>query len=247
MPFIALKSSDDEMPLLKLIKSYIDAYDTLNSNSVDTLVDDTKAIIVLRGLSADIKDLIEAKQFLSTLGITSVDEQGDVSYLQANINIDNVQKKLENLKKDIKEFSCTVNTQDIQLGNNPSGVALKASYQDLDTYMNDLETEFELFMQQFKYFFDKWLVFKKEFTDNELAQTDITVTLDRDMMMNETELIENTAKLSGLVSQETLDNYNPAVETHQIEQERREQEEENKSNKENPYPFGEIPPEIEEE
>ena len=247
VPFIALKSSDDEMPLLKLIKSYIDAYDTLNSNSVDTLVDDTKAIIVLRGLSADIKDLIEAKQFLSTLGITSVDEQGDVSYLQANINIDNVQKKLENLKKDIKEFSCTVNTQDIQLGNNPSGVALKASYQDLDTYMNDLETEFELFMQQFKYFFDKWLVFKKEFTDNELAQTDITVTLDRDMMMNETELIENTAKLSGLVSQETLDNYNPAVETHQIEQERREQEEENKSNKENPYPFGEIPPEIEEE
>ena len=247
IPFICLKSSDDEMPLLKLIKSYIDAYDTLNSNSVDTLVDDTKAIIVLKGLSAEIKDLVEAKQFLTSLGVTAVDEQGDVSYLQANINIDNVQKKLENLKKDIKEFSCTVNTQDIQLGNNPSGVALKASYQDLDTYMNDLETEFELFMQQFKYFFDKWLVFKGEFSENELAQTDITITLDRDMMMNETELIENTAKLSGLVSQETLDNYNPAVETHEIEEERREQEENNRIEKDNPYNFEEIVEPVEEE
>lgn len=243
IPFIFLKSSEDEMPLLKLIKSYIDAYDTLNSNSVDTLVDDTKAIIVLKGLSAEIKDLVEAKQFLTSLGITAVDEQGDVSYLQANINIDNVQKKLENLKKDIKEFSCTVNTQDIQLGNNPSGVALKASYQDLDTYMNDLEVEFELFMQNFKYFFDKWLVFKGEFTEQELAQTDITITLNRDMMMNETEMIENTAKLSGLVSQETLDNYNPAVETHEIEQERREQEENNRIEKDNPYNFNQLEPE----
>ena len=115
----------------------------------------------------------------------------------------------------------------------------KASYQDLDTYMNDLETEFELFMQQFKYFFDKWLVFKKEFTEQELAQTDITITLDRDMMMNETELIENTVKLSGTgVSQETVDNYNPAVESHEIEQERREQEEQNRLERDNPYNFG---------
>ena len=45
-------------------------------------------------------------------------------------------------------------------------------------------------------------------------------------MINETELIENTAKLSGLVSQETLDNYNPAVDSHDIERERRENEEE---------------------
>ena len=246
IPFIFLKSSDDEMPLLKLIKSEVDAYDRLTSKSVDTLIDDIDAIIYVKGMSAEIKDLIEARDILSTLKMVAVDEQGDVGYLQANVNIDNIQKKLENLKKDIKEFSCTVNTQDIQLGNNPSGVALKASYQDLDTYMNDLETEFELFMQQFKYFFDKWLVFKGEFSEDEVKNFDITVTLDRDMMMNETELIENTAKLSSLVSQETLDNYNPAVESHEIEEERREKEQENNDNQ---YNFGLIPDEeeIEEE
>jgi len=238
IPFIFLKSSDDEMPLLKLIKSEIDAYDRLASKSIDTLIDDIDAVIAVKGMSAEVKDLIEARELLSTVKMVAVEENGDVSYLQANISIDNIQKKLENLKKDIKEFSCTVNTQDIQLGNNPSGVALKASYQDLDTYMNDLETEFELFMQQFKYFFDKYLEFKGEFTAEELKNFDITVTLDRDMMMNETELIENTAKLSGLVSQETLDSYNPAVESHEIEQERRENEE---NDTDNQYNFGIIP------
>ena len=243
IPFVYLKASEDEMPLLQLIKSYIDSYDDLNSKSVDSLIDDIEPILVLRGMSAELHDLQEAKELLNTLKTTAVDEQGDVSYLQAKISIDNVQKKLENLKKDIKEFSCTVNTQDIQLSNNPSGVALKASYQDLDTYMNELETEFELFMQQFKYFFDKFLVFKGAFSEEELAQTDITVTLDRDMMMNETELIENTVKLSGTgVSQETIDNYNPAVESHEIEEERREREKENEN--ENPYNFGKL---IEEE
>ena len=243
IPFIFLKSSDDEMPLLNLIKSEVDAYDRLTSKSVDTLIDDIDAVIAVKGMSAEIKDLVEAREILSTVKMVSVEDNGDVSYLQANVSIDNIQKKLENLKKDIKEFSCTVNTQDIQYGSNPSGVALKASYQDLDTYMNDLETEFELFMQQFKYFFDKFQVFKGEFTEEEVKNFDITVTLDRDMMMNETELIENTAKLSGLVSQETLDSYNPAVESHEIEEERRE----NEKQPENQYNFGSPFEELEQE
>lgn len=241
IPFIFLKSSDDEMPLLKLIKSYIDAYDELNSKSVDSLIDDIEPVVLFKGISAEIHDLTEAKELFYTLKSASVEEQGDVNFLQAKIDIDNVQKKLENIKKDIKEFSCTVNTQDIQFGSNPSGIALKAAYQDLDICMNDIETEFELFMQQLKYFFDKYQVFKGNFTEQELAQLDITVTLDRDMMLNETELIENTAKLSGLVSQETLDGYNPAVESHEIEQERRDNEEDKRLNKSNPYNFGNEP------
>lgn len=234
VPFIFLKNSDDEMPLLRLIKAQIDAYDNLQSKSVDSLIDDIDAIIVLRGLSPEIKDLVEARELLTNLKITSVDEGGDVSYLKTDINIDNTQSKLENLKKDIKEFSCTVNTQDIEFGSNPTGIALKAAYQDLDIYMNDIETEFELFVQQLKFFFDKWQIFKGNFKEEELKNLKINVSLDRDMMINESELIENTAKLSGLVSQETLDNYNPAVESHQIEEQRREQEKEG----ENPYNFG---------
>lgn len=247
VPFMWLKSSDDEMPLLKLIKRYIDEYDYLNSKSADSLIDDIDAIIVLKGLSSEIKDLQEARELLSKFKITSVDEGGDVSFLQTNANITAIQEKLDQYKADIKEFSCTVNTQDIEFGSNPSGVALKSAYQDLDIYMNDIETEFELFIEQLKYFFDKWQVMLGNFREEDLTKIKITVSLDRDMMINETELIDNTAKLSGLVSQETLDNYNPAVESHDIERERRENEEENITKKETTeqYNFGDIEDETE--
>lgn len=231
VPFIALKSCRDEKPLIKIVKSQIDSYDDLQSKSVDGLIDDIDPILLLKGMSADIKDLAEARYLLKNLRIASVESDGDAKYLQVNPDITAVQTKLENLEKDIKEFSCTVSTQDIEFGSNPSGVALKAAYQDLDIFINKLEIQFEVFMQNLKYFFNKYLVIQNKFTEQDLENLDIVVTLDRDMMINETELIENTTKLSGLVSQETLDNYNPAIESHEIEQERREKEKEDKQNK----------------
>lgn len=231
VPFIALKSCRDEKPLLKIIKSQIDSYDELQSKSVDGLIDDIDPVLLLKGMSAEIKDLAEARYLIKNLRIASVESDGDARYIQVNPDISATQTKLENLEKDIKEFSCTVSTQDIEFGSNPSGIALKAAYQDLDIFINKLETQFEVFMQNLKYFFDTNLIIQGKFTEEELANLDITVTLDRDMMINETELIENTSKLSGLVSQETLDNYNPAVESHEIEQERRDKEKEDQENK----------------
>lgn len=224
VPFIALKSSQDEMPLLNLIKEQIDAYDRLQSKSVDSLIDDIDPVLLLKGMSAEIKDLVEARELLKSVLIAAVESDGDAKYLQVNPDISAIQQKLEGLSKDIKNFSCTVNTQDIEFGSNPTGVALKAAYQDLDIYINKLETQFEVFMQNLKYFFDKYLIMQGRFTEEDLQNLDIIVSLDRDMMINETELIENTAKLSGLVSQETLDEYNPATKSHEIEQERRDNE-----------------------
>lgn len=237
VPFIPLKSARDEAPLLKLIKKYIDAYDELNSKSVDSLIDDVDPVLVFEGISGDIKDLTEARIALKHLRIASVEVGGKAYYLQVNPNITATQEKLEHLEKDIKNFSSTVNTQDIELGSNPSGVALKAAYQDLDIYVNKLETQFEVFIENLKYFFDKWLVAQGKFTEQEVNGIEVIVTLDRDMMINESELIDNTSKLSSLVSQETLDSYNPAVESHEIEQERREQEEETKKNNDDLYNF----------
>lgn len=231
VPFIPLKCCRDEMPLLKLIRHQIDAYDELQSKSVDSLVDDIDPVLLLKGMSSEIKDLTEARMLIKNVRIASVDSDGDARYIQVNPNITATEQKLDNLEKDIKEFSCTVNTQDIEFGSNPSGVALKAAYQDLDVYTNKLELQFEVFIEKLKYFFDKYLVSQNKFNAEDLENLSVIVTLDRDMMINETELIENTSKLSGLVSQETLDNYNPAVESHEVEQSRREQEIDEQNNK----------------
>ena len=223
VPFLCLKGCEDELPLLNVMRSQVDAYDLLTSKTVDSLVDDIDPVIIFRNISPEIGALKTARELLLNSRIASVDEGGDAYYLQVKADISATQQKLEHLRKDIREFSATVDTQDVKMGSNPSGVALRAMYQDLDIYVDGLEVEFEVFMNNFKYFFDRWLEFKGIGTVEQWEQYRLIVTLDRDMMVNEESLIENTVKLmqTGL-SQETLDIYNPAVESHEIEDARRE-------------------------
>lgn len=237
VPFIWLKGANDEKPLLNAVKSYIDAYDKLNSESVDTLRDDLDTVTVLKNYSSETGKLIEAYNNLKQLKIVAVDSDGGVSLLKNDPNITAIQEKLQHLKKEIEEFTSTVDIKEIQLGNNPSGVAIKSAFQDTDTYINDIEMQFELFIENLKFFFDKYLDWTGKVPLSVSSKYKVIATLDRDMMINESELIENTAKLQGLVSQETLDNYNPAIENHEIEQARREAEEEKTANKEVPFEF----------
>lgn len=225
VPFIAFKGNEDELPILNIIRSQIDSYDKLQSKSTDALLDDIDPVLVLEGFSPELGDLIEQRQIMQNSRIVAIERDGKAYYVQVSPDVTAVQAKLESLKKDIREFGMMVMSQDDDMTSNPSGVALKFRYQDLDTYTNGLETEFEVFMQQLKYFFDIWLEFRKIGTAEQWAQYKLIVTLDRDMMINVSADIEDTVKLGSTgVSQETLDNWNPAVESHEVEQARREKE-----------------------
>ena len=225
VPFIALKGNEDELPMLNVIRQQIDAYDALQSKSVDALVDDIDPVLVVENISPEMGDLTKARQSIQNARIVSLDKDGKAYYVQVNPDISAIQTKLETLRKDIREFGSAVDTQDVKFGSNPSGVALKSMYQDLDIYVNGLETEIEVFFQSLKYFFDIWLQFKGVGTADQWSGYKLTVTLDRDMMINTSADIQETVMLMSTgVSTETLDNWNPAVESHEIEQQRRERE-----------------------
>lgn len=230
IPFLSLKGTDDELPLLALMKHQLDAYDKLQSKSTDSLIDDIDPLLVIENITTNFQDLSIARETIKNSRIMSTDEGGKAYYVQVNTDIAATQSKLESLKKDIHQFSSTVDTQDIKFGSNPSGVALKSAFQDLDTYVNGLETEFKLFIKKMKYFVDKWIDWTGKMTLEQCQEFKVVVELDRDMMINTAEEYDNTAKLAAtnpnyVVSTETIDNINPAVQSHEIEQERREKEE----------------------
>lgn len=242
IPFLWLKGTEDEKPLLKTVKKYIDAYDELNSKSVDILNDDLNAAVIFKNYSADIGGLVAALKTLKETGVGAVDSDGGVELLKNNPDISAIQTKLEHLKKDINEFSSTVDIQDIQFGNNPSGVAIKAAFQDTDTYINDIEMEFELFIENLKYFYDLYLDWTGKVSKEISSKYKVMASLDRDMMINESEIISDLVKMNGMVSQETLDDNNPYVESHAVEQARRDAEAEKQANSENPFNFPEPEP-----
>lgn len=94
IPFIAFKGTDDEKTLLSFIKEQIDSYDILASKSVDGLVDDLDPLLVFKGISPNVSDLLEARELAKMTRTISVDTDGDASYIQAQTAIDAHLKEL---------------------------------------------------------------------------------------------------------------------------------------------------------
>lgn len=238
VPFIWFKGCDDELPALNECKSDIDSYDMVKSKSIDSILDDIDPTVVVEGIGAEMGELARARQTIQNSRIISLELGGKAYVLKVDTDVTNVAKQLEIIKKDIQDNTSTVDLTTIQLGTNPSGESMKSFFEALNTWCNGFETEFRVYMQNLKYFFDKWLSWTGGFgTFEELQKIQITFTLDRDMMINENEIINNIVRLEGKISQRTLDEMNPWVEDPDIEKERREKEEKEMVEKQELYQF----------
>ena len=222
VPFIAFKSGRAEMTLLQSVKTIIDAIDYLESKMVDGLLDDMEPILMIEDITADYKKLLVMRNMLKTSQMATIDKGGKAYYLQVRPDVTAIHTTIEHLYKMAHKFSATIDSQDVKFGANPSGVALKSVYADLDVYMNGLETEFRAAINRLKYFFDRWLEFSGVGTAEQWEQYEITIELDRDMLINEEGIIRNVMEMARTnpdyrISSETLNNMNPYVEDHETE------------------------------
>ena len=225
VPFIFFKGSEDELPALNPIRQLIDSYDALQSKMVDAIADALDPVLALEGYSPELGDLIKQRAIMQNSRIVAIGTGGKAYYVQASPEIVAMETALEILEKNIRKAAQMIMTTDSDTSSNPSGVSLKFRFQGLDTYTDGLEPEFEAFMQQLKYFFDIWLQWRGIGTAEQWEQYNLIVTFNRDMLVNESSAIEDTVKLASTgVSFETLCNWNPAVESYEIEKQRLEQE-----------------------
>lgn len=227
VPLIALKGTDDEVPMLNIIKGTIDTFDKIISKSSDSILDDTDPVMALKGYDADEETLRIARAQMKSNKIVGLGDKGEAEYLSVDINVDAVHKHLELLKKLIQYFGQMVDVQDVQFGTNLSKVAIQCLYSNLDVYINGLETEFGAYIKRLKPFFDVVAQYKGVGTAEQWAKSRVTVTFNRDMLINLTEDIQSTVQLASTgVSQQTIDEFNPVVQSHEIEEERRQAEQE---------------------
>lgn len=238
VPFIFFKGNDDELPLLNECRADIDNYDMLKSKSIDSLIDDIDAVLIVEDISAEMGELTRARKILQNSRIMAVEKGGNAHFEKVDADITAIAQELELIKKDIQDNTSTVDLTTIQLGTNPSGESMKSFYESLNTWANGFESEFRVCMKNLKYFFDMWLAWKGGFgTFEELQKKSVTFTLDRDMMINESNILDNVVKMEGQLSQETLDEMNPWVESHEKEQKRRNAEEKALMKKQELYQF----------
>ena len=236
IPFVCLKGTSDERTQLSFIKRHVDTYDLLDSKSADGLVDELDPLLIFKGISPDIKDLIEAREIAKMTRTMSLDTDGDAKFLEAKTDVDHYEKKMESLRRDIIKFGHGVDYQDLRFNGNPNQIVIKSLYQGLDGYMDGLERQFQNFVDDMKYFFDKWWEMTGQGKFEDAQSYKVLIKLDRTMMINESQLIEDTLKLKETgVSQRTVHEYNPAVQDVDIEEERVKEELEEEMKREDVY------------
>jgi SPP1 family phage portal protein len=223
IPLIPFKYNEEEQPLIEMIKSLIDNYNSQASTNADLLADIPQFIYKLINYGGT-----DLKEFLSDLNMyraVKLDAEGDVDKLQATPETDATEKELDRGRKSIYEFGRGVDTQDEKLGN-ASGVALKYRYSDLDMDCNILESEFQASLEQMLWFVNQYFLMTGQ---GDFTKESVNIIFNRDIVTNESEVITDCSNSVGILDDKTIREnhpwYNEEVEQRLEEQKKKEKEE----------------------
>ncbi len=189
------------------------------SENADNIEDMPSSIIVLKNYGGG--KLEDARRNLAQLRMVRVEADGGIDTLGIDIDTTALSNHIAELRKSIYEFGRGVDTQTDKFGNNPSGIALRSLYQDLDLDANTIEAEFQASLEQLLWFVDQHLY---NTTKVDYSSYDVDFILNRDVMINETEAVENVKNSVGILSDETNLANHPWVTDVQAEEERKKKE-----------------------
>lgn len=231
IPFICFKCNDEEIPLIRFVKSLVDEYDAKKSDNSNNLEDLPNSIYVLKNFDGE--DLGEFRRNMSAYRAVKVSDDGGVDTISLDIDTEAFKTHMEMTRKDIYEFGRGIDTQSDKFGNSPSGIALRFLYSDLDMDANILETEFQASLDQLRWFIDQHIA---NTTGTDYSGEAVDYIFNRDILINETETITGIKDSVGVLSRETLVANHPYVNDTNEELARLEAEEKKAMDDANLYP-----------
>lgn len=214
IPLIVFKSNEEEIPLIKRVKSLQDALNTLYSNFADVMQEDSRnTILVLHNYDGE--DLGEMRQKLAQYGAVKVRDDGDVTTLDVAVNTENYKTIIDIIRKAIIENGRGLDTKDDRLASGaPNQMNIKSMYNDIDLDADDMEMEFQAGLADLM-----WFVNKYNATVG-LPTVDAKFIFNRDTMTNESDTINNCKSSVGILSDETILENHPWVKDSKEEMER---------------------------
>lgn len=220
VPWIAFKNNRKELPDIKFIKTLIDDYD-LSRSEVSNYIQEVKNLIfVLKGYSGESLDEFLEYIYQKRAVILDADEESDVNTLNPQMDINAAKEHFEQLKKDILEGGQAVDKNLDRFGAAPSGVALMFLFSNLELKANQLASEFSKGFDRLIEFIYMYL----EKTNNSLERQKVEIVFNRNMIINETDIINNCNNSRGLVSNDTILANHPWVNDINAEKEKLEKE-----------------------
>lgn len=227
IPLIPFKYNDDELPLIKGLKSLQDGINKILSTFENNMEEDTRNTILVL-VNYDGQNLGEFRRNLAQFGAVKIKTTdgvaGDVRTLQIQVNAENYKAILEVFKKAIIENAMGYDAKDDRLGSNANQMNIQSMYNDIDLDANEMETEYQAGFEQLMWFINCHLANTGQ---GDFFNEHIDVIFNRDMMMNEADIINNARNSLEILSRETVvANHpwvtDPTAELEKIEQEKQE-------------------------
>lgn len=221
IPLIPFKYCKQELTLLHRVKSLQDAINTILSDFENNMQEDARnTILVLRDY--DGQDLGQFRHNLATFGAVKVRGTGDVATLTVEVNSENYKSILDLLNKALIKNARGYDAKDDRLTGNPNQMNIQSMYSDIDLDANGMETELQASFDDLLWFINSHFANSGmgDFTD------DVTIVFNRDILINESESIENCSKSVGILSDETIVEQHPWVKDVEMEMARKKKEKE---------------------
>lgn len=220
IPLIPLKYNEGETSLLKRVKSLQDGINVMLSDFENNMQEDSRnTILVLKNYEG--QDLGEFRRNLVTFGAVKIrcngDMNGGVETLEIKVNSENYKVILELFKKALIENAMGYDAKDDRLSGNPNQMNIQSMYSDIDLDANDMETELQAAFEEILWFVNAHFVNTGR---GDFQGEEVDVIFNRDILINETESIENCSKSAGILSEETVIEQHPWIDDPKEEMER---------------------------
>jgi SPP1 family phage portal protein len=204
LPIIPFKYNSKEIPLIRNVKSLQDSLNQVLSDFQNNMEEDPRTtILVLKNY--DGTNIAEFRKNLATYGVikvTTVDGvQGGVDTLKVEVNAQNYQAILMQLKRAIVENGRGFDAKEERMDGDPNQMNIESMYTDIDLDVNAMETEFQAGFEELKWFIDHYLINngKADYSDE-----DVDFVFNRDIFINEDAKIDNCVKSVGVISNKTI-------------------------------------------
>lgn len=221
VPVAIFKNNEDETGDFEQVISLIDAYDKMESDSLNDFEYFVDAYLALYGFTADAEDIAQMKENRVLL----MDEGTSAEWLTKQTSDAYVENMKNRLDKDIHKFAKCPNMSDEEFASNASGIAIKFKLLGTENLVSIKERKFKRGLQQRLELMSMINSVLREGFDWRA----IDIVFTRNIPSNDTDIANMVNTLKDIVSEETLLAQIPFVEDVQNELEKLKKErEENK-------------------
>lgn len=231
IPLIAFKYNAAEIPLLRRVRCLQDSISKMRANwdknMSETVMDN---ILVLRNYGGE--NLQQFRDNLMHYGAVKVRDDGGVEVLRLERDSGSYIEYLKNTKQALIENGRGFDAKDDRMSSNPNEMNLRSMYSDIDLDADMMEQQYQAAFDQLLYFVDDYL---RRAGAGDFSEEEVTFTFNRNMIVNDAEIIEEIRNSQGFVSEDTLLARHPFVTDVKAEKERLRQKQQEQAGLMMPY------------